>query len=751
MEEPFSFKKATLRPQEVEEGNNEYKLMLTNLTEDQFRHRVTQLNWRLNEGNDVAVYHLGLFDNGFPKGLSPSNLEESLESLRRMSDAVGCTMTVNEVCQGEVGLTAEVCLRRAKRLHINPVHVQIAVAGDVDSGKSTLISVLAGGSLDNGRGIARAQIVRRAHELETGRTSSLSTHILYFSAHGKVLNSELFDPVQSSSNSSSTTTSSSSSSEQVDSGASSSTTTATASSWKRVLSRSPGSGMSSSRLRSRSDLELSDEACRTVSFIDLAGSSKYLKTTLHGIVGHRPDWLCLCVSASNRCNGSLLSSITAEHLGLAFALAKPLLVVVTKTDTVSDEVVSSLVASLVRLLSKPLERQAVLVESLAQIKLLHSCTPHSHSQPHDCSDNELETTPVVSPPVTTATVVPIFQVSNVTGAGLDLLRSYLFQLPQHTKCWVDARARHTEVRIVGSFIKSNAGIVGNDNSNREADTDSNRSSSSVTVLSGQVLSGVVSLGDVLLVGPLGAEGVFLKVTVVSLRVNNVAVKKALAGQLTTLVVEEQSPSPSPQTATTSVPSPSAPSGTEASWTMAEMTRTGSLNTLGCKSPRSTSSLSSYAMTPGNGCSSSSNNNLATLPTDSKSSKQLGEGHEGDCSLVDNNNIIVTTNVPPSSSSRSSSPDTESKDCSKDMDTDLTATVANSSSKDKVKRGNTNTVAGSDASPSLRQQQQYQLLSQYQLGLPGQVLLSPLAQPVAYWEFDAEFLCLFHPGKVSIMA
>ena len=38
----------------------------------------------------------------------------------------------------------QVCLRRAERLHINPVHVQIAVAGDVDSGKSTLISVLAG-------------------------------------------------------------------------------------------------------------------------------------------------------------------------------------------------------------------------------------------------------------------------------------------------------------------------------------------------------------------------------------------------------------------------------------------------------------------------------------------------------------------------------------------------------------------------------------------------------------------------------
>ena len=525
-----------------------------------------------------------------------------------------------------------------------------------------------------------------------------------------MLNSELFDPVQSSSYNND---------EQVDAGVCSSPS---ASSEKRVLCHGPGSGMSSSRLRSRSDLELSDEACRTVSFIDLAGSSKYLKTTLHGIIGHRPDWLCLCVSASN---GSPLTSITAEHLGLAFALAKPLLVVVTKTDAVSTEVVDALVASLVRLLSKPLERQAVLVESLAQIKLLHSCTPQQ--QP-----NETTTTTTAK----TATVVPIFQVSNVTGAGLDLLRSYLFQLPQHTKCWVDARARHTEVRIVGSFVKSNATATtttattaisnGNSTDNGAIPLDSSSSSSSVTVLSGQVLSGVVSLGDSLLVGPLGAEGAFIPVTVASLRVNNVTVKKALAGQLTTLVVDEQSSPPSTSTRTVLSSAPPTPSGTETrtgagGLMAAEMTRIGSLNSMGCKSPRSTSSLSSYATAPASNCSSS-NNLMTTLP--------------------DNNTGVA---VGVSGSSRSGSPDTETKD---DTVETTAVTVVNNSSSSSKGKGVSDSIITSPSS-SLHQQ-----LSQYQLGLPGQVLLSPFmhgARPVAYWEFDAEFLCLFHPGKVSIVA
>ena len=65
---------------EKEEGNREYKFKLTGLTDEQRNHRITQvdihlfinskfsnnnnnilkLNWRLNEGNDSAVYLIGV-------------------------------------------------------------------------------------------------------------------------------------------------------------------------------------------------------------------------------------------------------------------------------------------------------------------------------------------------------------------------------------------------------------------------------------------------------------------------------------------------------------------------------------------------------------------------------------------------------------------------------------------------------------------------------------------------------------------
>tara|TARA_B100000902_G_scaffold396420_1_gene457367 strand:+ start:5141 stop:6403 length:1263 start_codon:yes stop_codon:yes gene_type:complete len=57
--------------------------------------------------------------------------------------------------------------------------IRIAVAGNVDSGKSTLAGVLLNNCLDDGRGSCRKLILKNKHELETGRTSSISFNNFY--------------------------------------------------------------------------------------------------------------------------------------------------------------------------------------------------------------------------------------------------------------------------------------------------------------------------------------------------------------------------------------------------------------------------------------------------------------------------------------------------------------------------------------------------------------------------------------------
>ena len=65
---------------------------------------------------------------------------------------------------------------------------RVAVVGNVDAGKSTLLGVLTHGELDNGRGHARQKLFRHKHEIESGRTSSVGCDILGFDKDGKVVN-----------------------------------------------------------------------------------------------------------------------------------------------------------------------------------------------------------------------------------------------------------------------------------------------------------------------------------------------------------------------------------------------------------------------------------------------------------------------------------------------------------------------------------------------------------------------------------
>ena len=56
--------------------------------------------------------------------------------------------------------------------------IRIASIGNVDSAKSTTISVIANNVLDDGKGGARKKILKHPHEKETGRTSSVTQHYI---------------------------------------------------------------------------------------------------------------------------------------------------------------------------------------------------------------------------------------------------------------------------------------------------------------------------------------------------------------------------------------------------------------------------------------------------------------------------------------------------------------------------------------------------------------------------------------------
>lgn len=90
---------------------------------------------------------------------------------RRQRQSVFCYFSV-----GSAGEVIDALVRRQGTA--NPMEVRVAIIGNVDSGKSTMVGVLTRSMLDDGRGLARSKVFKHNHEEATGRTSSIGQHNL---------------------------------------------------------------------------------------------------------------------------------------------------------------------------------------------------------------------------------------------------------------------------------------------------------------------------------------------------------------------------------------------------------------------------------------------------------------------------------------------------------------------------------------------------------------------------------------------
>ncbi|XP_062303899.1 GTP-binding protein 2b [Osmerus eperlanus] len=421
-------------PPEAEEGNIEYKLKLVNPTQYRFEHLATQMKWRLQEGRGEAVYQIGVEDNGLLVGLSEADMRASLKTLRRMAEKVGADITL--LREREVDYDLERNSRKIAEVLVRKVpddqqflDLRVAVLGNVDSGKSTLLGVLTQGELDNGRGRARLNLFRHLHEIQTGRTSSISFEILGFNSKGEVVNYS----------------------------------------------------------DSRTAEEICESSSKMITFIDLAGHHKYLKTTIFGLTSYCPDFAMLVVSANTGIVGT-----TREHLGLAMALKVPIFIAVSKVDLCAKGTVERTVRQLERVLKQP------------------GCNkvPMVVASPDDAVTAAQQF-------AQSSSITPIFTLSSVSGESLDLLKVFLNILPplSNSKEQEELMQQLTEFQVDEIYTVPDVG----------------------TVVGGTLYSGVCKEGERLVVGPTD-EGRFLRLRVGSIQRNRSACRVLRAGQAATLAL-----------------------------------------------------------------------------------------------------------------------------------------------------------------------------------------------------------------------
>lgn len=62
------------------------QLKLVNPSAHRIEHLVTQMKWRLEEGQGEAIYEIGVEDNGLLVGLAHTELNASMHTLQTMAD-----------------------------------------------------------------------------------------------------------------------------------------------------------------------------------------------------------------------------------------------------------------------------------------------------------------------------------------------------------------------------------------------------------------------------------------------------------------------------------------------------------------------------------------------------------------------------------------------------------------------------------------------------------------------------------------
>lgn len=397
-------------------------LFLVRNKPEEIERYVIHLRKMLLEGEGETVIEIGapIDQGGKASGIPTKDMEAAVGNhLKALATIPAIGTKIETRTNG--GKSTEVWIVRDPPKSEDFIEVRVAVVGNVDAGKSTLLGVLTHSTLDDGRGLARTKLFRHKHEFESGRTSSVGNDILGFDVHGQVVNKP--DPHNNNLD------------------------------W----------------------VQISRDCCKLITFIDLAGHEKYLKTTIFGMTGHMPDYTMLMVGANMGIIGT-----TKEHLSLALSLSVPVFIVVTKIDMCPPQILEETMKNIGRLVKSAGARKLpVMVRNTNDV--VHAAVNFPSKR-----------------------VCPIFQVSNVEGTNLDLLRQFLNIVPlRRTLCESDPA--HFQIDDV-YWVEG----VG-------------------TVVSGTVLAGTIKVNDILLLGP-NSVGEFVPLPVKSIHRKRMPVSTVRCGQ-----------------------------------------------------------------------------------------------------------------------------------------------------------------------------------------------------------------------------
>ncbi|KAK6948465.1 hypothetical protein Daesc_010231 [Daldinia eschscholtzii] len=374
------------------------------------------------EESNGALYEIGVADDGTFVGLTKDEMDESMTTLKVMAASLGCRVEVQRMkavgsCEwtdSALGLSDKIHVAdlwvaealvmpvmntqgnrngqqksqpdiEARRGASVTEQLRVSLIGPTTSGKTTLLGTLSNGTLDNGRGSSRINLLRHRHEVVSGRTSSIAQELIGYDDR-KIFNYNV-DNINE---------------------------------WPDIHDRA--------------------ENGRLVFLLDSAGHPRYQRTTLRALVGWAPHWTLLCIPANEdgtpTSGGHSLSGadgamgigiapmdLAMAHLDLCLKLAIPLAILITKSELGQRA-----------LLKEKLNIVFTKIKAMGRIPKLLTSTARDEDNLTEVSENDLQKVKdeVIEPIARSSdplSIIPIVLTSAVKGIGIGLTHALLRSLP----------------------------------------------------------------------------------------------------------------------------------------------------------------------------------------------------------------------------------------------------------------------------------------------------------------------------------
>jgi len=191
---------------------------------------------------------------------------------------------------------------------------------------------------------------------------------------------------------------------------------------------------------------------KIIELTDLAGHEKYLRTTISGISGCLLDYIAIVIN----CNVGI-QQMTREHINIVYTLKLPMFIVYTKIDMCPANIYQVNLNYIKMFYKKKMNLDIEVINNQNEL------------------DNFIMSRYIYG---SIQCPVPVFPISNVTGAGVEILKLFINSLKQYTDYSVES-SKPVEFYVNRTYAVSGIGLV----------------------ISGVIKQGTVKRGDILYLGP----------------------------------------------------------------------------------------------------------------------------------------------------------------------------------------------------------------------------------------------------------